>query len=189
MFKKTLTTLFIEFGPIIGFLITSETTSFIKATFVFVLLTIISLYLSFIERKEVAWFPLIVGVIILFFGLLTIVFKEPFFMIIKDTLYNGIFAIVLFIGLMYKKSFLKTLFGGMFSMSDNGWKILTFRWAIMFTLLAVSNEFARLNFTEKGWVDYKFMATITTIIFSLYQFKLSKKERLPDSTKWGMRIH
>ena len=59
----------------------------------------------------------------------------------------------------------------------------------MFTILAVTNEIARFYLSEYGWVNYKFIATLITIVFSLYQFKLSKKERLPESTPWGMRIN
>ena len=188
MFKKLFLNLFIEFGPIIGFLIASELTTFIRATTIFVVLTLIALALGLIERGGIAWFPLIVAVIIVTFGLLTILLHNPFFIIIKDTLYNGIFAVVLFIGLYYRKLFLKILFGGMFAMTDEGWRILTIRWATMFVLLAITNEIARFYLSEYGWVNYKFGATLITVVFSLYQFRLSKKERLPEATAWGMRV-
>ncbi len=188
MIFKLILNLGIEFGPIIAFLLASELTTFIKATIIFVVVTIIALIAGLIERREIAWFPLIAGVIIIFFGVLTIIFKNPFFLIIKDTLYNGIFALILFIGLFFKKPLLEPLFKGLFSMTNKGWMILTFRWAIAFTLLAISNEFARISFTPEGWVVYKGLATLGTIIFSLYQFKLSKAERLPNSTVWGMRV-
>ena len=106
MFKKLFLNLFIEFGPIIGFLVASEVTTFIRATTIFVALTVVALALGFLERKSLAWFPLIVAITIVSFGLLTIVFKNPFFIIIKDTLYNGIFAVTLFAGLYYGKLFL-----------------------------------------------------------------------------------
>lgn len=188
MLKKLFLNLFIEFGPIIGFLIASELTTFIRATTIFVVLTLVALALGFVERRGIAWFPLIVAIIVVTFGLLTIFFHNPFFIIIKDTLYNGIFAVVLFIGLYYRKLFLKILFGGMFAMTDEGWRILTIRWATMFVLLAITNEIARFYLSEYGWVNYKFSVTLITVIFSLYQFRLSKKERLPESTAWGMRV-
>jgi intracellular septation protein len=73
-------------------------------------------------------------------------------------------------------------------MSDEGWRILSLRWAIMFTILAIGNEIARASFSPEVWVDYKILATLTTAAFSLYQFKLSKKYRLDKSTEWGMVI-
>ena len=178
----------IEFGPIIGFLFAAELTTFIKATLIFVVLTAAALIIGYIDRKEIAWFPLIAGISIIAFGLLTIIFLDPFFIIIKDTVYNGFFAVALFIGLFQGKALLKPLFSGLFSMSDIGWKILTFRWAVMFTLLAGSNEIVRALVPPEKWVIYKGIATLTTIVFALYQFRLSRKERLDGSTPWGMRM-
>ena len=188
MIFKLIINLGIEFGPIIAFLIAAEVTTFMKATIIFVVVTVIALTVGFIERREIAWFPLIAGVIIIFFGLLTIILKNPFFLIVKDTLYNGIFALILFIGLFFKKPLLEPLFKGLFSMTNRGWMILTFRWAIAFTILAVSNEFARIYLSPEKWVVYKGLATLGTITFSLYQFKLSRAERLPNSTPWGMKV-
>lgn len=188
MIKKLLLNLSIEFGPIIVFLITSEILSFMTAVLIFVGLTALSLIAGFIERRELAWFPLIVGISVIGSGLLTVAFDNPFFIIFKDTLYNGAFALVLFIGLAYGKSLLYPLFKGLFAMSAAGWRVLTFRWATLFTILTIANEVARINLTAQEWVVYKGVATLVTIIFSLYQFRLAKKERLPEATSWGMRI-
>ena len=188
MLKKALLSLSIEFGPIIVFSILSEKINFILATGIFVILTIIAFIAGLVERKKIAWFPLIVAVLVVGFGLLTVVLKNPFFIIIKDTLYNGVFALILFVGLMFNKGLLKPLFDSLFAMTEEGWRILSFRWAIMFVLLTVGNEIARANLNPTDWVNYKILATIATAAFSLYQFKLSKKYRLPNSTEWGMVI-
>jgi intracellular septation protein A len=63
------------------------------------------------------------------------------------------------------------------------------RWAIFFVLLTISNEVARHFLIPEDWVIFKGISTGITIIFSLYQFRLSKKERLPNSTEWGMKIN
>lgn len=186
--QNLLLNLSIEFGPIIAFLILSETTSFIFATAVFVALTTLALVASFIERRKVAWFPLIVAVSVIVFGLLTVILKNPFYIIIKDTLYNGAFALILFAGAIKGKGLLKLLFEGLFAITDRGWLILSVRWAFMFTLLAISNEIVRIHVLPEQWIYYKSIATVSTIIFSLYQFRLSKKERLPEANEWGMRI-
>lgn len=188
MFLKLLLNLGIEFGPIVVFLVVSEYTEFFTAVTIFVIVTIIAMIVGQIERKSFAWFPFIVGIIITISGLLTVYFKDPFYIIIKDTLYNAGFAIVLLIGLAYNKPLLKPLFQGLFMMTHRGWTILTIRWTIMFVLLTIGNEIARIHLTPEDWVAYKSLATIATMIFSIYQFRLSKKERLPESSSWGMRI-
>lgn len=188
MLKKLLLNVTIEFGPLIGFFIISEFTSFIRATMVLVVLMALSLVLSYIERGKAAPFPLMASVTIITFGLFTIILKDPFYLILKDTLYNGIFAVILFVGLYFNKALLEPMFKDLFCMTERGWRTLSFRWAVMFTLLTISNELVRINCTPEEWVMYKGVATLATIIFSLYQFKLAKKERLPESTPWGMRI-
>jgi intracellular septation protein len=189
MIFKLILSLGIEFGPIVAFLVASEFASFISAATIFVVLTFIALVVGYIERKEMAWFPLIVGLSVIISGTLTVVLKDPIYLILKDTIYNGAFALILFVGLYYKKSLLQPLFKGLFSMTDIGWRILTMRWAIVFTILTVTNEIARIYLSPEDWVNYKSLATVSTIIFSLYQFKLSKRERLPESSPWGMRIN
>lgn len=188
MLKKALLNLSIEFGPIVVFSILSEKIDFILATAIFVALTVVALIAGLVERKRLAWFPLIVALLVVGFGMLTVFLKNPFFIIIKDTFYNGVFALILFVGLIFGKGLLKPLFDSLFAMSDRGWQILSFRWAIMFVLLTIGNEIARANLSPSEWVNYKICATLITATFSLYQFKLSKKHRLPNSTEWGMAI-
>ena len=184
---RIFTSLLIEFGPIVVFLVASEITDFFRAATAFIFSTIAAMVGSYLERGSIARFPLLVGVVIISTGTLTVVLDNPFYLIFKDTIYNGVFAIVLFAGLARGKGLLKLFFNGLFSMTDRGWRILSMRWAIMFTVLTVTNEFARITLTPNEWVMFKAFATLTTMIFALYQFRLSKQERLPDATEWGMR--
>jgi len=189
MILKLLLNLFIEFGPIISFLIASELLPFVTATIIFLIVTTISLTASLIERGRITYFPLVAGSTVIGAGLLTVFLDNPFFLIVKDTIYNGIFALVLFIGIIfYKKGWLEILFRDLFSLTERGWYILSLRWALLFLLLAVTNELARYFFTPQIWVVYKGVATVATIAFSLYQFRLSKKERAPDASPWGLKI-
>lgn len=188
MLLKLLLNLTIEFGPIFLFLIASQYVEFFTAVTIFIIATTIVMVISQIERKSFAWFPLIVGIVIVVSGLMTVFLRDPFYIIFKDTLYNAGFAIVLIIGLHYNRPLLKPLFQGLFAMTHTGWKILTTRWIVMFVLLAISNELVRIYMSPETWVTYKSLATVVTMMFSLYQFRLSKKERLPESSPWGMRI-
>ncbi|MBP9701509.1 MAG: septation protein IspZ [Candidatus Pacebacteria bacterium] len=188
MFKKFYLGLLVEFGPIIVFLIVSTFQSFNNSVLIFVLATVVALFVNYILNKRLAWFPVIVALTIIIFGLLSYFLDNPFFIIFKDTLYNLIFGLALLIGLYYKKNILKPLFEMLFSMSDRGWNILAFRWACIFIGLAVSNEIARMILTPDHWVVYKGVTTLITTVFSLYQFTLAKTHRLPGSSPWGVKI-
>ncbi len=187
MYKKALLNLSIEFGPILVFVMLAEVTDFIFATTAFVVLTGVSLLVAFYERKSFAWFPFIVAVSVIGFGVLTIITKNPFFFIFKDTIYNAFFGVIALCSGLIKKPILKVLFHDTFDMLDRGWSILTARWGVMFLTLAAANEVIRRVLTENEWVLYKIGVTFLTAIFGFYQFTLSKKYRGPNSTEWGMK--
>ncbi len=187
--KKIATNWITEFGPIVAFFITSEFFGLVVGSSVFVTTTILALIVACIREKRLALFPLLAGISVIVFGVATVFFQNPFFIIIKDTFYNGIFALALFIGLVFlKKSFLKNLFGSLFKMTDRGWRILTIRWCVMFALLAISNEIVWRFYDTDMWLTYKMFATLITIIFGFYQITLSRRERLPEANKWGMNV-
>ena len=178
----------VEFGPIVVFSLLVEQTSFLVATAWFVVLTAVSLIAAFIERRSFALFPFVVATSVIAFGTLTLYFKDPFFFIFKDTIYNATFGILIFIFLNRGIPLLKPLFKDTFAMTDIGWKVLSKRWGVMFLLLALSNELVRGFLTPEQWAFYKITATIVTAVFGFYQLTLSKKYRLPQASEWGMRL-
>ncbi|HEY0908482.1 MAG TPA: septation protein IspZ [Candidatus Paceibacterota bacterium] len=179
----------IEFGPIISFFLTSDTLGFMPASIIFVSLTALALVVAYIKDRRIALFPLVAGLSVIGFGALTIFLDDPFYLIIKDTVYNGGFALVIAIGLyVYGQPILKNLFSALFCMTDKGWMTLSRRWMVMFIILTAGNEVARHLLVSNEWVVYKMGATLVTIVFGFYQLTLSKKERLPHSNKWGMNI-
>jgi len=188
-FRQVATSWGIEFGPIVVFFLTAEYTGLVHATALFVFLTSLALIASYSKDRRIALFPLLAGLSVIIFGLLTVLLHDPFFIIIKDTVYNGLFALAIAIGLYkYKRPIIKDLFSSLFHMTDKGWVILSKRWLVMFVLLTVSNEIARHSIDPRTWVNYKMLATLTTIVFGLYQITLSKRERMPNSNKWGMNV-
>ncbi len=189
MNTKAIVSWSVEFGPIVFFFLAFEKYGFMPATKVFVALTAIALLVAFLKEKRIAYFPLVAGVSVLIFGILTITMDNPFYLIIKDTVYNGLFGISLLGGLLFGTPLLKVLFGELFAMNERGWKILTLRWGIMFVLLTAGNEVVRIYYSPDVWVNYKAFSTLLTLFFGVYQFRLSSRERIPGlSNKWGMRL-
>lgn len=183
----------IEFGPIVLFFVSlkivGETDQgFVFSTALFTAATVAALLTAYIRDKRIAFFPIVNGIFVVLFGVFTVYLKQPHIFIIKDTIYNGFFATLLLAGLFFKRGFLKDMFASLFDMSDEGWRILSFRWMVMFALLAISNEYVWRFHSQQEWVMYKFFATIATTIFGFYQLFLSKKYRNPNASKWGMRI-
>lgn len=177
-----------EFAPITAFIFVSEMYGFMYGLVALIIISMISLVFSWYIEKRIPKFGLIATFGILMFGLLTIITGNPLFIIVKDTLYALSFGLTIFVGILFKRSYLKVLFGDFFAMTERGWKILTIRWASFFLILAVSNEIARQILTPHDWVYYKFVSVFITWIFAFYQFTLARKERLPEANEWGLRV-
>jgi intracellular septation protein len=183
----------IEFGPIILFFIAlsllgSEDRAFLVSTAIFTLCTALALLASYILEKRIAWFPLIAGVSVIIFGVITLFFKNPELFMIKDTFYNGFFALFLLGGALVGKAMLKPLFITLFDIQEKGWYILSLRWGIFFLLLTITNEIAWRFYDNEVWVQYKFWSTILTAVFGVYQLTLSRKYRNEGSSPLGMRM-
>jgi intracellular septation protein len=177
-----------EFAPIVTFIFVSEIYGFTHGLIALIIASIISLAFSWYIEKRIPKFGLIATFGILMFGIISIITSNPFFIIIKDTLYALSFGLTIFIGILFNRSYLKVLFGDFFAMTEKGWRILTIRWACFFMLLAISNEIARQTLTPNSWLYYKFISVFVTWIFAFYQFTLARKERLPEANEWGLRV-
>ena len=136
--------------------------------------TIISLIIVWFFEKKIPPMPLISGVLITFFGGLTIYFDDPIFIYIKPTIINIIFALTLFFGKYFtKEPILKKILGKSLPLEDMGWKILNNRWMFFFFGLAILNEFIWRTQSEEFWVNFKVWGMLPiTIIFTAFQIGL-----------------
>jgi len=187
--SKPLVNFIIEFGPIVLFFITFELFSFMVSVGMLIISVIFSFVASVVVQKRIALFPLISSSSVVIFGLLTLYFSNPNFIIIKDTLYFGFFGLGLVTSLLGKRLVLKQLFGEIFAITDKTWNIISWRWGIFMLLLAISNEIARLYLNPDEWVKYKFVVLSLAFVFSVFQFISSSKGRIVnESNHLGFRI-
>ncbi len=177
-----------EFVPVALFIVATEIFSFSFGVKVLIVSALTALLVSYFLEKRIPVFGIFAASTILFFGALTLIFHNPFFIIIKDTLYYFFFAIAISVGLLQKKYVLRFFFGDFFAMTERGWKILSMRWFFFFVLLGIGNEVSRMMFTPPVWALYKLFAVIATWIFGFYQLTLTKKERLPEASSWGLAM-
>jgi intracellular septation protein len=178
-----------EFVPVVTFLIASEFFGFTAGLVWLIATATIVISIEWFTRKHVPRFALVATATVLLFGGLSIGLNDPFFIIVKDTLYALSFGLALLVGLLMKRSYLEVLFGEYFAITDRGWRRLTYRWMVFFFLLAFMNEAARVFLTPELWVYYKFCSVFMTWVFGFYQFTLARDERLPSASPWGFKIH
>jgi len=123
--------------------------------------------------------PLVGGAFVLVFGGLTLYLHDDTFIKLKPTLVNMLFAAALLGGLAAGRPLLKPLFGASFQLSDEGWRRLTWRWALFFLLMAATNELVWRSFSTEFWAGFKLFGFLPlTFAFALAQVPLIQRFQL-----------
>ena len=170
--------LVLEVGPLAAFFFANAKAGIFWATAVFMVAVGASIACTWRLEGKVPTLPLVTGVFVLVFGGLTLILQDELFIKLKPTIVNGLFAAVLLGGLVFRRNFLKMLLHQVFPMTDDGWRLLTVRWAGFFILLAALNEFVWRNYTTDAWVNFKVFGIMPlTIIFSLLQLPTMQRFR------------
>ncbi|WP_339857910.1 septation protein A [Thalassospira alkalitolerans] len=176
------TKLALEMGPLILFFtINATTNNLMTATAIFVAATAVALVVSFVIARTIPVMPLIGGAFVIVFGGLTLYLDNDLFIKIKPTIVNLLFASILFGGLLAGKLFLKLVLESAFKATDEGWRILTWRWSLFFVVLAVVNEIVWRNFSTDTWVAFKVWGIMPlTMLFGMAQVPILMKHQLPE---------
>ena len=146
----------------------------------FIVATILALAVMWFIERTIPKVPLLSGILITFFGGLTIYFNNPVFIFIKPTIINILFGLALIFGRYFtNEPVLKKLMGKSIALTDEGWEILNKRWIFFFLGLAVLNEFVWRTQTEEFWVNFKVWGMLPiTIIFTAFQIPLINKHKI-----------
>tara|TARA_B100000212_G_scaffold182000_1_gene137031 strand:+ start:36 stop:587 length:552 start_codon:yes stop_codon:yes gene_type:complete len=147
-----------------------------------IIATIISVIIVWLLEKKIPFVPLLGGILITFFGGLTIYFKDPIFIYMKPTIINIIFAFALYFGKYFtSEPILKKILGKTMPLNDQGWHKLNVRWMFFFIFLAILNEFVWRTQSEEFWVNFKVWGMLPiTIIFTAFQIPLINKYKINE---------
>ena len=173
-----------DFGPLlVFFIIYYKSGKDLKSAIPpFVVATILALIVVWILEKKIPMVPLVGGILITFFGGLTIYFNNPVFIYIKPTIINILFGLALFFGKFFtKEPLLKKILGKSLQLSDEGWKILNNRWIYFFFSLALINELIWRTQSEEFWVNFKVWGILPiTFLFTAFQIGLINKYKVNE---------
>ncbi len=171
----------IEAGPLVAFFIANSRWGIITGTGIFMAATLISLGLSLSLFRRLPLLPLATAVFVLFFGGLTIILNDDFFIKIKPTVVNTLFGVLLLGGVALNRLVMKPLLGTVLALTDEGWRKLSIRWALFFFLLAILNEIVWRSVSTDMWVNFKVFGIMPlTILFSFSQLPLLTRYRLQE---------
>ena len=142
-----------------------------------IITTIIAVVIVWFMEKKIPYVPLLGGILISFFGGLTIYFNNPVFIYLKPTIINILFGFSLFFGKFFSdEPVLKKILGKSIKLNDEGWKILNNRWMFFFFFLAFVNELVWRTQSEEFWVNFKVWGLLPiTFMFALSQVNTINK--------------
>lgn len=143
------------------------------ATALFIVATLVALTISYALIRKLPIMPLVSGVVVVVFGGLTLFLQNDMFIKLKPTIVNAMFGLILLGGLYFRKPLLEFVLDSMFELTEEGWRKLTFRWALFFFALAILNEIVWRTQTTDFWVGFKVFGIMPlTIVFALAQTPL-----------------
>ena len=124
--------------------------------------------------------PVVTAIIVVVFGGLTLILHDATFIKVKPTIIYALFGAVLLGGLYFNKPLLGIVFDSLFHLTAEGWRKLTWRWALFFFALAVLNEIVWRTQTTDAWVSFKVFGVVPlTFLFMASQYSLLTRYAKP----------
>ena len=166
----------LDIGPLILFFAANAKFGIYAATGAFMAAVLVALAVSYVLTKHVAIMPLVTAVIVLVFGGLTLILHDDLFIKLKPTIIYVLFGGTLLGGLAFDKPLLGMVFDSVFHLREEGWRKLTWRWALFFFALAILNEIVWRTQTTDFWVSFKLFGVVPlTFLFAALQVPLLTK--------------
>ena len=146
----------------------------IFATLVIIIATVFQNLLHWLMYKKLEKMHLISLGILLVFGSMTVVSRDPDFIKWKVTIFNWIFAAIM-LGSLYigKKPLIERMMSHAITVSDDTWKKLTYSWGAFFIFVGILNYIVAFHFAgidDKNWVNFKLFGILgLTFVFMISQ--------------------
>jgi intracellular septation protein len=163
----------LELGPLILFFLANARWGIFTATGVFMVAVVVALAASYRLLHRVPIMTMVAAFVVVVFGGLTLVLQNDVFIKLKPTIIYLLFCSVLLGGLALGKPLLALVFDSVFDLTAEGWRKLTWRWALFFLVLAALNEIVWRTQTTDAWLSFKVFGVVPlTFLFAASQYPL-----------------
>ena len=173
----------LELGPLALFFLVYWKFKIFAATAVLMAAVLVTLAVSYAKLGRLPLMPMVTAVIVLIFGSMGLIFHNDTLIKIKPTVLYCLFSCALFFGLALRRPMLQIMFDGALTLTEQGWRILTWRWALFFLFLACLNEAVWRTQSTDAWVAFKSFGFIPlTVVFALAQTPVILKHESKETS-------
>jgi intracellular septation protein len=166
----------LDLGPLVLFFVANQRFGIFNATAVFMIAVLAAIAVTYALTRHVAVMPVVTAVVVLVFGSLTLILHDETFIKLKPTIIYVLFAGTLLGGLLFDRPLLGMVLDSVFDLTDEGWRKLTWRWALFFLFLAAVNEVVWRTQSTDFWVSFKLFGVVPlTFLFGALQYPLLMK--------------
>lgn len=177
----------VDYGPIIVFFAAykyyspadrensvAEVLAVISGTVSFMIAAVIALAVSKWKLGHVSPMLWLSTVLIVGFGGLTVLLRDPIWIQVKPTAIYLLFGVLLLMGVWRGKALLKILLEAAFEgLNDEGWMKLSRNWGLFFLVLAAVNEGLRYWLSFGDWIAAKLWVFLpATFLFTFSQIPM-----------------
>jgi intracellular septation protein len=160
-----------DFFPIILFFIAYQASDIYVATAVAIGASAAQVAWFKLRHKKVENMQWVTLGLLVFFGGLTLVLRDPDFIKWKPTVVNWLFAIA-FLGSQFigEKTLLQRMMDHAVSLPAGIWARLNIIWITFFITIGLLNLYVAFNYSEETWVNFKLFGMLgITFIFIIAQ--------------------
>ena len=198
--KSTWVNLAVDYGPILVFFAVyryyspadeadavGSVMAVVRSTAAFVIASLVAIAVSKWKLGHISPMLWLSTALIVFFGSLTVIFQESFWIQIKPTVIYLVFGVSLMVGWLRGVSLIKVLLGTAFEgLTERGWMLLSRNWAFFFLVLAGLNEVLRAMFNEANgqfgtWITAKLWVFLPlTFLFTFAQIPMLMRNGMAE---------
>ncbi|MES9856768.1 MAG: septation protein A [Sedimenticola sp.] len=164
---KFLTDLF----PVILFFLAYHFADIYTATAVAIAAAFIQVGYGWLRYRKVEKMQLVTLALLAFFGGLTLILRDPLFIMWKPTVINWLFGVA-FIGSQFigQRTLVQRMMGHAVTLPSAIWIQLNLAWAIFFLAMGGLNLYVAFNYAEETWVNFKLFGMMgLTFLFVILQ--------------------
>jgi intracellular septation protein len=153
--------MFIDFLPVLVFFGVYFTFGIYAATAAIIAVMVVQIAVTWLVKRTVSKMLLISGALVVLFGGITLVLREPLFIQLKLSVVNGLFALA-FLGSHFigSKTLTERILGHALDAPAALWRQLNVMWVANFSILAVANIYIVYNYDMDTWAIFKTAGTI-----------------------------